>query len=118
MQVRDSRPVQGFDYSIIRRGRDRRDETRRRLLCLLAAKRYCTRRQGEERSGGGRGREWWDGGEARRGEVRYARFGKTRDGEQDGSTGTNAADCRGGGAAGGGGRRREEEDWRLRGRVW
>lgn len=63
MQVRDSRPAQGsLNYSIIRRGRDRRDETGQdstpsavRARC----KEYCTRRQsrgaerrGMERSGG------------------------------------------------------------------
>lgn len=35
------------------------------------------------------------------GKARYVRFGETRDGEQDGSTETNAADCRG---------RREQEE--------
>lgn len=62
-----SRPVQGFDYSIIRRGRDRRDETRRdrtrrpfavrarrckRALYQTAKERRGAERREVERSGG------------------------------------------------------------------
>lgn len=69
---------------------------------MLAAKGTVPDGEAGERSGGESGKEWWDG--MRCGEVSqvgYARFGETRDGEQDGSTETNAADCRG---------RREQEE--------
>lgn len=111
MQVRDARPVTqalvGLNYSIIRRARDRQDETRDRTMTPLPAGRAsCNKqgtvpeRQGQERSGGGeRGKGVV--GRGSRGEVssrpmkkRDVRFGETRDGEQDGSTETNAADCR------------------------
>lgn len=63
-----SRPVQGFDYSIIRRGRDRRDETRQDktpVCCAVLddAEGTVPDGKGEERSGAaGSRKEWWDGG--------------------------------------------------------